>query len=147
MNHFFLFFFLWQESKLKTRISPIFFTFIFFFITLLSKNVNNVNKVLLFKICTLIYITFGMEILSQYWGEELQGVINTLEDYSFIELSSSSRTKKQVNNEKFVKIILECCQKYIWIFSNFDTLCIREKWKRAISPLSMFNARSSEIIL
>lgn len=146
MNHFFLFF-LWQESKLKTRISPIFFTFIFFFITLLSKNVNNVNKVLLFKICTLIYITFGMEILSQYWGEELQGVINTLEDYSFIELSSSSRTKKQVNNEKFVKIILECCQKYIWIFSNFDTLCIREKWKRAISPLSMFNARSSEIIL
>lgn len=146
MNHFFSFFFVARIEVENSNLTD-FFHFHFFFITLLSKNVNNVNKVLLFKICTLIYITFGMEILSQYWGEELQGVINTLEDYSFIELSSSSRTKKQVNNEKFVKIILECCQKYIWIFSNFDTLCIREKWKRAISPLSMFNARSSEIIL
>lgn len=105
-----------------------FFTFIFFFLLLFwVKTLITLIKCSYFKICTLIYITFGMEILSRYRGEELQGVINTLEDYSFIKLFSSSWTKKQVNNEKFVKTILECCQKYIWIF--FKHWYILYMWK------------------
>lgn len=126
MNHFFLFF-LWQESKLKTRISPIFSPSFFFLLLFWVKTLITLIKCSYFKICTLIYITFGMEILSRYRGEELQGVINTLEDYSFIKLFSSSWTKKQVNNEKFVKTILECCQKYIWIF--FKHWYILYMWK------------------